>query len=118
MHRSQPPDAFSKTLESKHRSSYIQHLQHEEDGGGSTVNRLSRVFEATTHLEKTKPVPPSKPPSLRPKRIEQEEVIDHTPIAFKDIRARFQQENTIPIKQVIRLYSEVVFILISFIAIL
>ncbi|KAI7891268.1 uncharacterized protein EV154DRAFT_508484 [Mucor mucedo] len=99
MHRHQPPDAFSKTLESKHRSSYIQHLQHEEDGGGSTVNRLSRVFEPVAHLEKPKPVLPSKPPSLRPKRIEQDDAIDQTPIAFKDIRARFQQENTIPIKQ-------------------
>ncbi|KAI8083657.1 hypothetical protein BDF21DRAFT_416390 [Thamnidium elegans] len=100
MNRPQPPDAFSKTLESKPRTSYIQHLQTEESGHGSTVNRLSRVFENSSHLEKPKPIPPSKPPSLRPKStVEPESIIDQTPIAFKDIRARFQQESTVPIKQ-------------------
>ncbi|GAA5796261.1 hypothetical protein HPULCUR_001631 [Helicostylum pulchrum] len=102
MSTSQPPDAFSKTLESKPRASYIQHLHTEESGHGSTVNRLSRVFETSSHLEKPKPIPPSKPPSLRPKSaaVEPESIIDQTPIAFKDIRARFQQESTVPIKQV------------------
>lgn len=125
MNGSQPPDAFSKTLESKPRASFIHHVQqqqqqhNEEDngsgGGGSTVNRLSRVFE-NTHLEKPKPIPPSKPTSLRPSSIikpriveqqrdrkeqvkVEEETIDSTPLAFKDIRARFQQENAIPLNR-------------------
>jgi hypothetical protein len=107
MNRSQPLDAFSKTLESKPRHSQIGHLRHqfqeeEQNGssGGSSVNRLSRVFE-TTHLDKPKPALPSKPPSLRPvPKPTLESEIDSTPLAFKDIRARFQQENALPIKQV------------------
>lgn len=120
MNRPQSPDAFSKTLESKPRQSYIHHAQHlqqqqqqqqqnEQDftNSGSTVNRLSRVFE-NTPLEKPKPIPPSKPTTLRPNSYikpkiepqeEQQETIDSSPLAFKDIRARFQQENAIPIKQ-------------------
>ena len=70
------PDAFSKTLDSKPRNSYIsqlrqeQHINNATHSGSSTVNRLSRVFEASTHLEHTgykpKPTPPAKPPSLKP----------------------------------------------------
>lgn len=111
MNRSQPPDAFSKTLESKRRQSSIQqHSQQEEENkvdryGGSTVNRLSRVFETTTNLDKNKPTPLSKPPLLRPTplnkpKIENESNIDQTPLAFKDIRARFQEESKIPLNQV------------------
>lgn len=110
MNRSQPPDAFSKTLESKRRQSSIQqHSQQEEENkvdryGGSTVNRLSRVFETTTNLDKNKPTPLSKPPLLRPTplnkpKIENESNIDQTPLAFKDIRARFQEESKIPLNQ-------------------
>lgn len=114
MNRSQPPDAFSKTLESKRRQSSIQHLQPEEENkadkyGGSTVNRLSRVFETTTatatNLDKNKPIPLSKPPLLKPTpankpKVEIESNIDQTPLAFKDIRARFQEESKIPLNQV------------------
>jgi hypothetical protein len=105
MNRSQHSDAFSKTLESKPRHSHIGNLRHqfqdeEPSNGGSTVNRLSRVFE-TAHLDKPKPALPSKPPSLRPStKPTANSEIDSTPLAFKDIRARFQQENTLPIKQV------------------
>ncbi|GAN04311.1 hypothetical protein MAM1_0060c03771 [Mucor ambiguus] len=133
MDRSQPPDAFSKTLESKPRHSHIHQLKqhyaqddHEStDGGGSTVNRLSRVFETNQLIDKPpKPLPPSKPPSLskpsiaikppprqpppppmqhqhhRPSQQQPkpEAEIDQTPLAFKDIRARFQQDNALPIR--------------------
>lgn len=125
MDRSQPPDAFSKTLESKPRHSHISQIkqQHTQDNesaeGGSTVNRLSRVFETNQFLDKQpKPIPPSKPPSLskpyasiktsprpppppsppqQPQPQPQPE-IDQTHLAFKDIRARFQQDNTLPIR--------------------
>ncbi|CAO0799422.1 unnamed protein product [Mucor circinelloides] len=132
MDRSQPLDAFSKTLESKPRHSHIHQLkqQHSQDnnestdGGGSTVNRLSRVFETSQSIDKQqKPIPPSKPPSLtkpstsikssprqppppppmqpqyRSSQQPKPEVeIDQTPLAFKDIRARFQQDNALPIR--------------------
>lgn len=105
MNRSQLPDAFSKTLESKPRQSCIQHLQQEEDNkvGGSTVNRLSRVFE-TTNLDKNKAKPPPlKATPLSKPKVEIEPNIDQTPLAFKDIRARFQEESSIPLNQVYRL---------------
>lgn len=132
MDRSQPLDAFSKTLESKPRHSHIHQLkqQHSQDnnestdGGGSTVNRLSRVFETSQSIDKQqKPIPPSKPPSLtkpstsikssrrqppppppmqpqyRSSQQPKPEVeIDQMPLAFKDIRARFQQDNALPIR--------------------
>lgn len=105
MNGSQPTDAFSKMLESKPRHSHMGHLRHqfneeEPHNGGSTVNRLSRVFE-TSHLDKPKPALPSKPPSLRPAlKLAPASEIDSTPLAFQDIRARFQQENALPVKQV------------------
>lgn len=126
MDRSQPPDAFSKTLESKPRHSHISQIkqQYTQDNesaeGGSTVNRLSRVFETNQFLDKQpKPIPPSKPPSLskpsvsikispRPPPQQQQQSqqspppqqpeIDQTHLAFKDIRARFQQDNALPIR--------------------
>ncbi|KAG0801406.1 hypothetical protein G6F22_001282 [Rhizopus arrhizus] len=54
-----------------------------------SINRLSRAFE-TTHLDK--PTLPSKPPSLREKRI------DEASLTFNDIRAKFQNESNIPIQ--------------------
>ncbi|KAI8382977.1 hypothetical protein BD560DRAFT_385679 [Blakeslea trispora] len=110
------PDAFSKTLESKPRNSYIAHLRQEQHtnnsahSGTSTVNRLSRVFEASTHLEHTgykpKPTPLTKTPSLRSPPIQEPRIkpeIDETSLDFKNIRARFQrdtsiQKPTIPLK--------------------
>lgn len=117
MDRSQPPDAFSKTLESKPRHSYISQIKqqytqdNESTEGGSTVNRLSRVFETNQFLDKQpKPIPPSKPPSLSKPSISiktsprppppppQQPEIDQTHLAFKDIRARFQQDNALPVR--------------------
>jgi hypothetical protein len=137
MDRSQPPDAFSKTLESKPQHSHISQIkkQYTQDNesaeGGSTVNRLSRVFETNQFLDKQpKPIPPSKPPSLSKPSVsikisprppppppspplppppppqqqsqqsppQQQPEIDQTHLAFKDIRARFQQDNALPIR--------------------
>ncbi|KAI8643910.1 hypothetical protein BD408DRAFT_414084 [Parasitella parasitica] len=130
MDRPQPPDAFSRTLDSKPRHSYISQVkqQHAQDStsteNSSTVNRLSRVFEANQLLDKQpKPIPPSKPPSLSkssnaiepsprqppppptphapapPSKPQptQEAEIDETSLVFKDIRARFQQDTALPI---------------------
>ncbi|KAI7905911.1 uncharacterized protein BX663DRAFT_245286 [Cokeromyces recurvatus] len=116
MNRPELQDAFSKTLDTKPRHSYVNHIkqqfQEEEVGNkrvnGSTVNRLSRVFEAT-HLDK--PPLPSKPPILnslsteqKPQSIQRPQLlihtaeIDETQLTFKDLRAKFQQENSIPTK--------------------
>lgn len=71
-------DAFSKTLETKRRQQSRQ-----------SINRLSRAFEST-HLDK--PVPPSKPVSLR------EQTKEEVSLSFNDIRAKFQHESSIPIQ--------------------
>ncbi|PHZ17252.1 uncharacterized protein RHIMIDRAFT_253498 [Rhizopus microsporus ATCC 52813] len=71
-------DAFSRILETKRRPQSRQ-----------SINRFSRVFEPS-HLDK--PTPPSKPPLLR------EQIIDEVPLTFKDIRAKFQNESSIPIQ--------------------
>lgn len=76
-------DAFSRILETKRRQQSRQ-----------SINRLSRAFE-TTHLDK--PTLPSKPPSLREKRI------DEASLTFNDIRAKFQNESNIPIQPKVNL---------------
>lgn len=107
MNSSEKPDAFSKALENKPRHSHINQIkkQFEENetvnySNGPSVNRLSRVFEST-QLE-TRPIPPTKPPSLRPNSIskpQEEPEIDQTQLSFKDIRARFQQQQQNPIPE-------------------
>lgn len=76
-------DAFSRILETKRRQQSRQ-----------SINRLSRAFE-TTHLDK--PTLPSKPPSLREKKI------DEASLTFNDIRAKFQNESNIPIQPKVNL---------------
>ncbi|KAI9476403.1 MAG: hypothetical protein EXX96DRAFT_298356 [Benjaminiella poitrasii] len=140
MDRSELQDAFSKTLDTKPRHSYVNHikqqLQEEEKNdkrlNGSTVNRLSRAFETNTF---ERPALPAKPPTLRPPSTQLQPSqppkppqppkprqppkppqtlnfqqilklqlnahapeIDETQPTFKDLRAKFQQENSIPIQ--------------------
>ncbi|KAI8974418.1 hypothetical protein BDB01DRAFT_396253 [Pilobolus umbonatus] len=85
MNRSPTEDAFLRTLDSKPRQ--LHSTQSHRDGQQSEVNRLSRVFE--NPYSPPKPIQPTKSPVSIPIR---EETIDTTPIAFNDIRAKFQEK--------------------------
>ncbi|KAL9556407.1 hypothetical protein MBANPS3_001897 [Mucor bainieri] len=113
MDRPQPPDAFSRTLDSKPRHSHIHQLkQHyaqddnESTDGGSTPlppskpPSLSKPSVTTKASPRQPPPPPMQQPLHRPSQQQPkpEAEIDQTPLAFKDIRARFQQDNALPIR--------------------